>query len=60
MTTTRPTPPIEFSTDIGQITDRFQTTATPLSESLIADLKKYAQHPAILPIVSSIHAIGGR
>lgn len=40
MTTTRPTPPIEFSTDIGQITDRFQTTATPLSESLIADLKK--------------------
>ena len=43
MTTTRPTPPIEFSTDINQITDRFQTTATPLSESLIAELNKICQ-----------------
>ena len=37
MTTTRPTPPIEFSADISQITDRFQTTIQPLSESFLAD-----------------------
>ncbi|MCX6536719.1 MAG: FAD-binding oxidoreductase [Actinobacteria bacterium] len=40
MTTTRPTPPIEFSADISQITDRFQTTAKPLSESFLTDLNK--------------------
>ena len=40
MTTTRPTPPIEFSVDINQITDRFQTTVKPLSESFVADLNK--------------------
>ena len=40
MTTTRPTPPIEFSVDISQITDRFQTTVKPLSESFVADLNK--------------------
>ncbi len=38
MTTTRPTPPIEFSVDINQITDRFQTTVKPLSESFVAEL----------------------
>ena len=40
MTTTRLTPPIEFSADISQITDRFQTTTKPLSESFLADLNK--------------------
>lgn len=40
MTTTHPTPPIEFSADISQITDRFQTTTKPLSESFLADLNK--------------------
>lgn len=43
MTTTRPTPPIEFSADISQITDRFQTTIQPLSESFLADLNKICQ-----------------
>ena len=40
MTTTRLTPPIEFSADISQITDRFQTTTKPLSESFLAELNK--------------------
>ncbi|MEN9648465.1 MAG: hypothetical protein RLZ17_501 [Actinomycetota bacterium] len=40
MTTTRPTPPIEFSADISQITDRFETTTKSLSESFLADLSK--------------------
>ena len=40
MTTTRPTPPIEFSTDISQITDRFQTSGSSVSASLLADLNK--------------------
>lgn len=43
MTTTHPTPPIEFSADISQITDRFQTTTKPLSESFLADLNKICQ-----------------
>ena len=43
MTTTRLTPPIEFSADISQITDRFQTTTKPLSESFLADLNKICQ-----------------
>ena len=37
---TRPTPPIEFSTDIGEITDRFQTNTTELSSEFVAGLNK--------------------
>lgn len=40
MTTTRRTPPIEFSADVSQITDRFETSGTPVSASLLADLNK--------------------
>ena len=37
---TRPTPPIEFSTDIDEITDRFQTNTTELSSEFVAGLNK--------------------
>ena len=38
--TTQPTQPIEFSTDISQITDRYQTNSTPLSVEFLAELNK--------------------
>lgn len=40
MTTTRPTPPIEFSAGFNQITDRFETNTKKLSIALLAELKK--------------------